>query len=113
MKYNFKTTNNPLLFGLAMVAGIGLVLMIIALGAGVTTDTQGGDGLLFVFLVGLAMLVIGVGAWVVVVQPFRHFDDINQPLDDGHGHSHSTAVVPHDEGAGHALDTSAGAHSSH
>lgn len=113
MKYNFKTTNNPLLFGLAMVAGLGLVLMIIALGAGVNVDTQGGNTMLFVLLAGLAMLVIGVGAWVAVVQPFRHFDDINQPLDDGHGHSHSTALATHDEGAGHALDKSGSAHTSH
>lgn len=97
MNYNFKTTSNPLLFGLSLLSILGLVMMIAALAAGVNASETTGNLLLFVFLGGLVFLVLGIGTWVVVVQPFRHFDDINQPLDDGHGHSHETAIVPHED----------------
>jgi ABC-type multidrug transport system permease subunit len=104
MNYNFKTTSSPLLFGLSLLAILGLVMMIIALAAGVNVDEATGNLLLFVFLGGLVFLVLGIGTWIVIVQPFRHFDDINQPLDDGHGHSHEAAIVPHEEHE-HALET--------
>lgn len=86
---NIKTTktDNPLTFGMALTGGIGLVLMMVALGMGVvqgegsSTETVG-----LLFLGGLALLIIGVGAWIAVTRPFAHFDDITQPKDTGHGH---------------------------
>ena len=35
MRYNNKQTSNPLSFGLAMTAGIGVIVMMIALAIGV------------------------------------------------------------------------------
>jgi len=74
------------------------------LGARVTRRRgQRGDSLIEILVV---LLIIGIGGWLVVVQPWRHFDDINQPLDDGHGHGHATeqAIVPHDDSA-NAVET--------
>jgi hypothetical protein len=98
MNYNFKVTSNPLAFGLALLAGTGLILMILALMAGVLVVETTGNLLLFVFLGGLVLLILGIVSWAVVFKPYAHFDDINQPLEDDHGHGHS-AIVPHEESA--------------
>lgn len=90
---NIKTTktDNPLSFGMAMAGGIGITLMMVALGIGVTQGETADTGLIGVlFLGGLALLIFGVGAWVAVTRPFAHFDDITQPKDAGHGHGHDT-----------------------
>ncbi|PJF28214.1 MAG: hypothetical protein CUN53_01165 [Phototrophicales bacterium] len=86
---NIKTTktDNPLTFGMALTGGIGLVLMIVALGIGVVQGESGNTGAVgLLFLGGLVLLIIGVGAWIAVTRPFAHFDDITQPKDTGHGH---------------------------
>jgi ABC-type nickel/cobalt efflux system permease component RcnA len=86
---NIKTTktDNPMSFGMALTGGIGLALMIVALGMGVVQGENSDTGAVsLLFLGGLLLLVIGVGAWVAVTRPFAHFDDITQPKDTGHGH---------------------------
>lgn len=81
MKHDIGLT--PVTLGLAVLAGVGMTLMIVAGGVGVIT----GQGVGLWFALGTAMLVGGGAAWVAVERPFTHFDDINQPLDaDGHGH---------------------------
>lgn len=99
MNYNNKQTANPLNFGLAMLAGGGVVLMIIAGGVGVVQGAETSAGAIGVlFAGGLLLMIGGIVAWVVINQPYKHFDDINQPLDDGHGHAHAShdehAIVP-------------------
>lgn len=94
-----KKTAHPLTFGLALAAGGGLILMITALATGVpagdAANTSTFNGL---FAMGVALFLVGVVGWLVVVQPWTHFDDIDVPADSGHGHAdphaaHDTAAI--------------------
>lgn len=75
-------------FSLAMVAGSGVVLMIIALGIGAIYGEGAGGLIGILFGVGLLAMVSGAVAWFGIVQPQKHFDDINVPAEDDHGHGH-------------------------
>lgn len=96
-------TSRPLPFGLALAAGAGLILMIIALAIGVIQSDAANSTIVgLTFAGGLALLIVGIGGWLAVVQPFQHFDDINVPQYTGHhellpeeDHSES-AIIPHE-----------------
>lgn len=93
----FKT-DNPLLFGLAFLAAVGLVIMIVTAAAGVIGGASADSSALGLFFwLGLALLVSGIVGWFGVTRPDKNFDDINQPLEDDHGHGHA-----HDTDAEHA-----------
>jgi len=84
---------------MSMIAGLGLVLILIALGIGVIEGTAADSNTVAVtFVSGIGLFLIGAVGWFGLTQPQRHFDDINQPLDDGsHGHTESHdehAIVP-------------------
>lgn len=72
-------------YGLAMVGGAGITLMILGAGVGVIYGASlGADathtlGLLIV--VGLLLLVLAVGFWLGWTRPFERFDDINVPAE--------------------------------
>ena len=85
-KANPRTGQNALTLGLALLAGSGATLMIVALGIGVVggEDNQNLVGLLLI--IGLGILMGGVIGWAGVVQPWANFDDINEPLYFGHHH---------------------------
>lgn len=106
MRYNNKQTSNPLTFGLAMTAGIGVIAMIIALAIGVVQGANADSRIIgFTLVTGFTLLAIGFIGWLVVVRPFDHFDDINVPKDTGHGHGeHETAIVTHDSDTEHAVE---------
>jgi hypothetical protein len=71
-----------------MTAGIGFILMMLALGFGVVQGSAAnGQAVGMGFAIGLALFVIGVIGWVAVVQPFKNFDDINIPKEAGN-HAH-------------------------
>jgi hypothetical protein len=90
---NSSKPSTLLIFGLAMVAGLGLVLMMIALGIGVVQGIAADSNAIGLFFVGgLILLILGAGGWIAVVQPQKHFDDISQPMDTGHH-----AEAHHDE----------------
>lgn len=100
----------PITLGLAVLAGSGMTLMIIAGGIGVIT----GQGVNLLFAVGLAALIGGGVAWVAVERPFTRFDDIDQPL-DSHGHAptrgETVKLLPaHTESDAHAVDSHAAHH---
>lgn len=80
-----------------MIAGLGLILILTALAIGVIQGSAADSNTIaIIFVSGIGLFLIGAVGWFGLTQPQRHFDDINQPLDDGsHGHSE-----PHDE---HAL----------
>ena len=106
VKYHYVVTKDLATFGLSLSAGFGLVLILIALAVSVVVGEPAAYLVSGAIAVGIVLLIIGIGGWLVVVQPWRHFDDINQPLDDGHGHGHATeqAIVPHDDSA-NAVET--------
>jgi hypothetical protein len=106
MKTSERISNDhsPIVLAVSLVAGFGLTLMIVVLGIGAVQGGAADTGAITVgFLLGLVIFALGVIAWFVKVQPQRHFDDINQPAPDDHGHSHDDHA--HDEGqpaaAGH------------
>jgi len=96
-----KKTANPTTFGLSMVAGVGFILMMLALGSGVVQgDAANGQAIGMAFAAGLALFLCGFIGWLAVVQPFKHFDDINIPKEAGN-HTHEeypaedSAIVEH------------------
>jgi ABC-type nickel/cobalt efflux system permease component RcnA len=88
---NFKTAH-PLTFGLSLVAGMGVTVIMLALGIGVVQADANPSVIGAAIWAGVALMAIGIGGWIAVTRPFAHFDDINQPLeaDHGHGHAHVT-----------------------
>lgn len=93
--------NRPsVIMGLAFCAGIGLTLMVVALGIGATQgDAANLATVNITFAAGLVMLVSGIIGWFAIVQPQRHFDDINQPAEDEHHGHDAHAIVPADDHA--------------
>ncbi|MBC7869767.1 MAG: hypothetical protein H7Y09_02920 [Chitinophagaceae bacterium] len=92
------TGQNSLTLGLAMICGLGVTLMIVALGIGVIGANAASSTIGLLFVGGLALFVVGAIAWGGVVQPWTHFDDINVPaVDEHHGHDEDahdkTAIV--------------------
>lgn len=88
-EHSENTQPASLTYGLAFIAGGGLTLMVVAAGVGVVQGENATSGLVSVlFGVGAAALLIGIIAWFAVVQPHKHFDDINVPMDTGHHDDH-------------------------
>ncbi len=103
MSADHDPIKKPLPFGLALTSGAGLVLMMTALAVGVVQgDAANGTVVGVAFAGGLALLILGIGAWLAVVQPFKHFDDINIPQYTGHHeeahevHHDEAAIIPHE-----------------
>lgn len=83
--------HSPVVLAVSLVAGFGLTLMIIVLAIGAVQGAAANTGAMTIgFLLGLAIFALGVVAWFFKVQPQRHFDDINQPAPDEHGHGHDS-----------------------
>jgi hypothetical protein len=104
----FKT-DHPLQFGLSMLAGSGLIIMILALGIGVLTPGMDSGSIGFFLILGLVLLISGIVGWFSVVRPHTHFDDINEPLAEAHSHGHATEghdTMGDDSENGHALPAS-------
>ena len=81
--------SRPLRVGLSFVAGLGLILMVVAAGIAVTSnETTDTSGLGLLFAVGVGMLITGIIVWFAVVRPDTHFDDINEPMYHGHHEEH-------------------------
>ncbi|MCU0475371.1 MAG: hypothetical protein MUC99_04530 [Anaerolineae bacterium] len=101
----------PVTLGLAVLAGSGMTLMIVAGGVGVITG--GNVGLWFI--IGALALIGGGVAWVAIERPFTHFDDINKPLDGGHGHAHAADEHADDahDAHGHAKPEASHGHGAH
>ncbi len=90
---NFKTAH-PLTFGLSMVAGLGVILMITALAVGVIQPDANTYVIGMLLVGGLAFFLVGVGGWLGITRPFTHFDDITKPVEDDHGHGHAHEALP-------------------
>lgn len=94
-----KTVSQNVLYGLAMIGGIGMTLMIVAAGIGVVSpDIDNLAGLVGLGVtLGLGLLIASIGGWVIATRPFEHFDDITVP--NYHGHHHEEAHEEHHEEA--------------
>jgi hypothetical protein len=102
-----SANHSPIVLGVAMVAGLGVILMIIALGVGVILGAAANSNTVgLLFAAGLVLFILGAVAWFAVVQPQKHFDDINKPAaDDHHGHTETALTVAgekHPEAPGHS-----------
>lgn len=75
---------NPAVLVTAMIAGLGVILAVVALALGVVQGDPNTTGLLLA--AGLALFVLGLAGWIGLVQPHKHFDDINVPAPDDHHH---------------------------
>ena len=113
-----RRTSNPLSLGLALIAGTGLTIMIIALALGVLQAAESTNNIGGIFTLGLILLIAGVLGWVAVTQPYKHFDDINEPHYHGHDHheeahdDHAIVVAaPHTVVVSDSHDTHAPSHS--
>jgi len=80
----------------ALVAGLGVIIMILALAVGAIQATAADANVIgLTFAGGLALFIIGFAGWVLVAQPHKHLDDINQPAPDDHHHdSHDEEPAP-------------------
>lgn len=76
------------LYGLAMVGGFGITIMILAATIGVIGGTEldaGSTNLIGLTIVaGLLLLIVAIGFWIGLVRPFENFDDINVPAEPEH-----------------------------
>lgn len=85
-----ETTNTPqnqqLTVSLALVGGAGITVIVIAFFIGVVDTTANSSVIGLAILAGLLALAGAIIAWFAVVQPHKHFDDINVPLYHGHDH---------------------------
>ncbi len=76
------------LYCLAMVGGLGMVMMMTAAmlgviyGAALSAESTHSLGLLLVC--GLILLILAIGFWLGWVRPFERFDDINIPAEPEH-----------------------------
>lgn len=75
---------NPVVLGTSLVAGLGVLLAVLALAIGVIQGSTQFTGLMLA--AGLLLFIMGVVGWIGLVQPFKNFDDINIPAPDEHHH---------------------------
>jgi len=90
-EHNTHTENQPsqlTLYGLAMVGGLGITMMIVAATIGVIGGTEldpASTNLVGLTIVaGLLLLITAIGFWLGLVRPFTNFDDINVPAEPEH-----------------------------
>lgn len=87
-EHNIQSENQPsrlTLYGLAMVAGLGITMMmvgaIIGVIGGAELDASSTNLIGLSFVAGLLLLIVAIGFWLGLVRPFSNFDDINVPLE--------------------------------
>lgn len=90
-EHNIQTDNQPTqltLYGLAMVGGAGITMMIIAATIGVIAgtglDAESTNLIGLAIVAGLLLLITAIGFWIGLVRPFENFDDINVPAEPEH-----------------------------
>jgi hypothetical protein len=97
--------SSNVLYGLAMLGGLGLTFMIVAAGIGVVLPEVDSAFVGMIVALGFGLLVTSIGGWVIATRPFEHFDDITVPQYHGHHHeAHHEEVHPdeaHQEAASH------------
>lgn len=93
-----STDHRPIVLIVSLVAGLGFILMVLALGIGVMQGGAADTNLIgMMFVAGLLLLILGAASWFSIVQPHKYFDDINVPQFTGHHEEHH--AEQHDEHA--------------
>ena len=76
------------LYGLAMVGGLGMTLMIFAVSIGVIygemLDASSTHSLGLLIVAGMFLLLLSIVFWLGWLRPFQGFDDINVPAEPEH-----------------------------
>ena len=81
-----ENNNESILSILAMLGGLGIIVMVGATGYGVVMDNAD-SGIIGMFLMaGAGLLAAGIAGWVIVVRPHENIDDIS--VGTYHGHHH-------------------------
>jgi hypothetical protein len=96
--------SSNVLYGLAMLGGLGLTLMIVAAGIGVVLPEVDSSFVGMIVALGFGLLVTGIGGWVIATRPFENFDDITVPQYHGHHETHHEEIhtdEAHQEAATH------------
>ena len=90
-EHNTHTENQPsqlTLYGLAMVGGLGITMMIVAATVGVIggaeLDAASTNLVGLTVVAGLLLLITAIAFWLGLVRPFENFDDINIPAEPEH-----------------------------
>ena len=81
-----ENNNDGILTLLAMLAGLGIIVMVFAAGYGVVMDNADSSIIGLFTLAGAGLLAAGIGGWVIVVRPHENIDDITVPKYHGHHH---------------------------
>lgn len=82
-----STNHHPIVLVVSLVAGLGFILMATSLGVGVIQGSSAdANAIGLLFAAGLLLLILGGAGWLAIVQPYKHFDDINEPQYTGHHH---------------------------
>ena len=72
-------------YGLAMVGGAGMTLLILGASIGViygaALDAESTHSVGLALIIGLLLLILAIGFWLGWVRPFERFDDINVPAE--------------------------------
>lgn len=103
---------NSVTLGLALLAGLGFVLVVVVAGVGVVEGANADDDTLGVlFLIGIMLFVGGLIAWAGVARPWERFPDVTEGYYDkpdhvGHGdeddHDGQAALPEGEHSASHA-----------
>lgn len=100
---NPRTGQNSLTISLSGIAGLGVILMVVAALIGVVEGTSADSTLIgTIFGAGVLLLIAGAVAWGGVVRPWENFDDINEPHYHGHHHDehdHDDEAASHEVAA--------------
>jgi sugar phosphate permease len=94
---NTPNTNQSLITALAMLGGLGITLMVGAAAIGSVDANANSTAIGLALLTGLLCLLGAIATWFAVVQPHKHFDDINVAQYHGHEH-HDTHADDHATG---------------
>ena len=78
--------SQSVLTGIAMIGGLGITLIMLALGIGVVRPDAPSDIIGLIVALGVGLLITSIAGWIIATRPYEHFDDITVPQYHGHDH---------------------------
>jgi hypothetical protein len=86
-----QAASKSVLTGIAMIGGLGITLMMLALGIGVVLPDAPSDIIGLVVALGVGLLITSIAGWIIATRPYEHFDDITVPQYHGHHHEEESS----------------------